>query len=236
MCRPCLWVSFVLVSACATRSAHRGDGPPAEALAQRAMALRTIDPADEDFADLRPIGRAVGDARIVLLGEGTHGDGGTFLAKSRLIKFLHQELGFDVLVFESGFHDCGASGEARFEDCVWPLWWRSDQVKPLIAYREDVAARKPLRLAGMDPDFVTSTARPDFAGSIRAMVPPGPVEGITPVDLRAFLDPGTECPVVPHLRVFRHGRRDLLSDDQGGHPGRTGHRRAPVSLLNGGQG
>lgn len=208
MCRPWLWVSLTLVSACATRSVHRGDVPPAEALAQRATAVRTIDPADEDFADLRPIGRALGDARIVLLGEGTHGDGGTFLAKSRLIKFLHQEMGFDVLVFESGFYDCGASGEARFEDCVWSLWWRSDQVKPLIAYREGVAARKPLRLAGMDPDLITSTARPDFTGSIRAMVPHGSVEGVTPGELRAFLE------FIDRYAAYQNARRaDLPSNE-----------------------
>lgn len=98
MSRRWLLVSFALVSACATRSHRVADTPPAEVLAQRAVAVRSIDPGDEDFADLQPIARALRNARIVLLGEATHGDGGTFLAKSRLIKFLHQELGFDVLV------------------------------------------------------------------------------------------------------------------------------------------
>lgn len=201
MCRLWLWVPFALVSACSARSSQMPNVPPAEALAQRAMAIRTIDPADEDFADLRPIGRALRDARIVLLGEATHGDGATFLAKSRLIKFLHQELGFDVLVFESGFYDCGASGDARFEDCVWPLWWRSDQLKPLIAYREGVAERRPLHLAGMDPDFITSSARPDFAGSVRAMVPDRPVKSVAPSELRAFLE------FVDRYAAYQNARR-----------------------------
>jgi erythromycin esterase len=52
-----------------------------------------------------PLKRIIGDSRIVMLGEISHGDGTTFLAKSRLIKLLHQQMNFDVLVFESGFYD-----------------------------------------------------------------------------------------------------------------------------------
>ena len=77
-----------------------------------AVKVRTLDASDEDFKDLEPLGQAIFDARIVLLGEATHGDGSTFLAKGRLIKFLHQRKGFDVLVWESGFYECAKAGEA----------------------------------------------------------------------------------------------------------------------------
>src|SRR5258708_6197993 len=41
-----------------------------------------------DVSDLRPLARAIGDARVVLLGEQTHADGTTFVAKTRLVRFL----------------------------------------------------------------------------------------------------------------------------------------------------
>ncbi len=38
---------------------------------------------------------------MVLLGEQHHGDGATFQAKTRLVKYLHEQKGFNVLVWES---------------------------------------------------------------------------------------------------------------------------------------
>src|SRR5580765_7760964 len=62
-------------------------------LKKHAAPLRSIDPNDDDFSDLTPVGKAIGDARLVWLGEQTHGDGATIHAKIRLIKYLHQKLG-----------------------------------------------------------------------------------------------------------------------------------------------
>jgi hypothetical protein len=66
------------------------------------VALRSADPNDADLSDLEPLARASGNARVVQLGEQSHGDSATFTMKCRLIRFLHERLGFDVLAFESG--------------------------------------------------------------------------------------------------------------------------------------
>lgn len=55
------------------------------------------------FEEFAPMGKAIGDARIVFLGEQDHGDAAAFIAKTQLINYLHREKGFDVIAFESDF-------------------------------------------------------------------------------------------------------------------------------------
>jgi erythromycin esterase len=135
-------------------------------LREHAVQVRTADPADEDFSDLKPLGRVLEGRRIVLLGEQSHGEGSVFLAKTRLIKFLHREMGFDVLAMESGFYECrqawkrlaaGRPARESFSIGVFPIWTFSEQFGPLMDY---VAAKastdKPLELCGFDCQFPTA--------------------------------------------------------------------------------
>jgi erythromycin esterase len=49
--------------------------------------------------------KAIGNRRIVALGESTHGSGTYYHLKSELVKYLNQEMGFEVLAMESGLGD-----------------------------------------------------------------------------------------------------------------------------------
>lgn len=111
--------------------------------------------------DTSALARAIGDARVVLLGEPTHGEGSIFEAKTRLVQALHQGLGFEVLVFESGLHGCDAAWRALREgtlpavECaaegIFPIWTQSAELAPLWQYLADNAnAATPLELAGYD--------------------------------------------------------------------------------------
>ena len=138
-------------------------------LKQHVIPLRSIDPNDEDFSDLEPLAKAIGGARIVQLGEQTHGDGATFHAKTRLIKFLHKKHGFDVLAFESGLYDCrkawellrgGMEPKEAFRHGVCGIWAASEQVRPLIEYWGQVAkSDQPLELCGFDCQFTARASR-----------------------------------------------------------------------------
>ncbi len=129
-------------------------------LKDHAVQVRSIDPADDDFSDLRPLIDLIGDARIVGLGEQTHGDGAAFHAKTRLIRFLREVMGFDVLVWESGLYDCYRIEQAlrRGESIhdAWPLgifgiWAYSEQVQPLFDYIDATrATSRPLEIIGTD--------------------------------------------------------------------------------------
>jgi erythromycin esterase len=129
-------------------------------LAHNAAPLRSLDIGEADDTDFAPLARAIGDRRIVMLGEQTHGDGATFQAKARIVRFLHERLGFDLLVFESGFYDCrrtwvevraGVSLPDSANGCMFELWSNSAQVRPLLTYMDSVkTSTHPLELAGMD--------------------------------------------------------------------------------------
>ncbi len=71
--------------------------------ASNSVTLRSINPKDRDFSDLRPVQQAIGNARVVLLGGGS--DGATVSARCRLVRFLHEEMGFDVLTSELPLFD-----------------------------------------------------------------------------------------------------------------------------------
>jgi erythromycin esterase len=66
--------------------------------------LKTIDP-DEPFDDLEPLIDIVGDARIVGLGESFHIVHEFYLAHDRILRFLHERLGFQAFVMESGWSE-----------------------------------------------------------------------------------------------------------------------------------
>lgn len=70
---------------------------------ENTVKITNISPYTDDYSELEAIGTAIGDAKIVMLGEQDHGDAPTFLAKSKIIQYLHEEKGFNVMAFESDF-------------------------------------------------------------------------------------------------------------------------------------
>jgi erythromycin esterase len=145
--------------------------PRVQWLKHHVPAVRTIDPADTNYQDLQALRDAIGDARIVLLGEGTHSAGNTFTARSRIVQFLHQEMGFDVLAWESGLYSVAKSwarmreGEdalTAMRRSLFSMWTGVEEVQPLIAYIDRHArSDRPLEIAGLDSQL-TGTASRDF--------------------------------------------------------------------------
>jgi erythromycin esterase len=125
-------------------------------LAAAAAPLRSL--VSEDFGDLGPLGAAIGDARVVQLGESSHGVSEFNHAKVRLIKYLHEERGFDVVAFEGGIWECARAdasvGEVAPRDvmarCLFGVW-DTAEVEQLFVYLERTRATdRPLRLVGFD--------------------------------------------------------------------------------------
>jgi len=64
------------------------------------ISFDTADPIKEN-TDLMKLKSVIGDARIVSLGEGTHGTSEFFKMKHRITKFLAEEMGFTVFAIEA---------------------------------------------------------------------------------------------------------------------------------------
>jgi erythromycin esterase len=80
------------------------------------------------------------------------------MAKVRLIRFLHEEMGFDVVAFESGLLDCYLTNEAipradptrSVWNCVFGVW-HTREVLELFEYVQATRSTpRPLVLAGFD--------------------------------------------------------------------------------------
>lgn len=140
-------------------------------LAKNATPIRSLDIADDDFRDLEPLRASLQGTRVVMLGEHRHDEGSAYVAKARLVRFLHERMGFNVLAFESGLYDCpkawdfllaGEEPRTALTRGVFAIWSQSREVQPLFDYigRESKGAH-PLELAGVDSQ-TTGSAAEDF--------------------------------------------------------------------------
>jgi len=110
--------------------------------------------------DLALFAEQIGDARIIGLGEQTHGAGSVFKLKAQLIKYLHQQHNFDLFILESGIYDVqkiwqqaklGNDIKAIAAGNIFYMYAKSTEVTPLLNYiSEQANSENPLMLAGFD--------------------------------------------------------------------------------------
>ncbi|MEM6640040.1 MAG: erythromycin esterase family protein [Pseudomonadota bacterium] len=145
-----------LVTGADTRAA-RTDADAVAWFAENAQIIRSLT-ADDDFSDLTFLAPLVQSKSMVLLGESSHGVREYSVAKTRLIKFLHETQGFNVLAFEGGVFDCETAQDVivslgareAMRSCLFGVW-QTQTLLDLFEYvRETQSTTRPLRLTGFD--------------------------------------------------------------------------------------
>lgn len=143
--------------------------------------INSIHPDSSDYSDLEAIGNAIGDSRVVMLGEQSHGDAPTFLAKTRLIKYLHEKKGFNVLAFEADYYALSNGWEllqnkqividsfpAFLKMNIHDEWTLCNACNNLFKEYIPQAAKtnSPLIIAGVDNQPVGAYSRTYLAGNL----------------------------------------------------------------------
>lgn len=95
------FISLLFTPDSHSQDAHaRADQPFVQWTQQHAIRLNAVE-AGHGFADMQPLENVVGDARVVALGEATHGTREFFQLKHRMVEFLATQMGFTVFAIEA---------------------------------------------------------------------------------------------------------------------------------------
>jgi erythromycin esterase len=128
----------------------------AELLKKYTSPINSVSIADTADADLQALAAAIGNSRIVMLGEMDNGDGETFRAKARIVRYLHQKMGFTVLAFESDFYstnqlwDTYQRGDSALL-AVWDVWTETEEFQDMYQYIvRNSTGNNPLAITGFD--------------------------------------------------------------------------------------
>ncbi|QSQ17715.1 erythromycin esterase family protein [Myxococcus landrumensis] len=138
---------------------------------QSLVPLSTVE-AGHGFADLQPMKPWLSKARVVALGEATHGSREFFQLKHRMLEFLATELGFTVFAIEASFgeslvvndyvlHGKGDPAKALAGLYFWT--WDTEEVLALIrwmrAYNADPRHPRKLKFYGVDIQATSASTR-----------------------------------------------------------------------------
>jgi erythromycin esterase len=131
-------------------------------VAEHAIPLVSVEPG-HGFADMEPLRAVVGDARVVALGEATHGTREFFQLKHRMLEFLVTQMGFTLFGIEATMpeafelneyvlHGKGDPKKALTHVYFWT--WNTEEVLAMIewmrAYNADPAHTDKLEFYGFD--------------------------------------------------------------------------------------
>jgi erythromycin esterase len=126
-------------------------------LFERASSFSSIDTGElglDEFADLAAFGRIVGEARVVALGESTHGTSEFFRVKHRLLAYLVEHAGFRVFAIEANqlavepINDYVRGGSGDPLNLMRAMFrvWNTEEMRDLINWMRAYNAEHPGRM------------------------------------------------------------------------------------------
>ena len=139
---------------------------------EHAVPLKSAQ-AGQGFDDMQPLKKMVGDARIVSLGEATHGTREFFQLKHRMLEFLATEMGFTLFSIEANMPEAyrlneyvltGKGDPAALLKGLYFWTWDTEEVLAMIRWMREFNAsgKGRVEFTGFDmqtPDVAMQNAR-----------------------------------------------------------------------------
>jgi len=139
-------------------------------LREHAVPLQTVE-AGHGFTDLQPLGLMVGNARIVELGEATHGTREFFQLKHRLVEFLASQKGFTIFSIEANMPEAyrlndfvlnGVGDPKQLLKGLYFWTWNTEEVLDMILWMRDYNKSGKGRIEFTGFDMQTPTVSIDI--------------------------------------------------------------------------
>lgn len=132
-------------------------------LKENLIQFNTAEPVEDD-ADLQKLKSVVGDAKLVSLGEGTHGTSEFFKMKHRIVKFLAEKMGFTVFAIEANMpearrvNDYILYGKGDVKEALAGMYfwtWNTQEVLDMIEWMRqyNTSGKGHIEFCGFDMQF-----------------------------------------------------------------------------------
>lgn len=169
--RPILIITLLFLTGLARTNASE-DQTVVEWIRARAVPLKTVE-VGHGFSDTEPLKSIVGDARIVSLGEATHGTREFFQLKHRMLEFLASEMGFTVFSIEANMPEAyrlndyvlnGNGDPAKLLKGMYFWTWDTEEVLDMIRWMREFnkSGKGHIEFTGFDmqtPDVAVQNVR-----------------------------------------------------------------------------
>ena len=129
--------------------------PPSEQALSRMIASAAKPFGSIETADLKPLLARIGDARVVLIGEASHGTSEFYRMRDKISRALIETKGFNFIAIEADWPDAARIDHyvrhREYRPSEWtafsrfPIWmWRNNEVRAFVDWlRSYNAAQKP---------------------------------------------------------------------------------------------
>lgn len=185
-------------------------------LRANAVPLKTTLPG-AGCDDLQPLLAMIGDARLVALGEATHGTREFMTTKHRILECLVQEKGFNVLALEAGWSEANHIDKAvhSSENVAalkyrYPNFWGGSELWDCIAwiqaYNQDPKAPFQVSVRGFDMQFGDLIVQ-DLLSYVNA-VDPGNLDTVQD-ELACFLKHVTNFSATPGAPLYSQAGEEV---------------------------